>query len=227
MFSHDSNLYPEPGQGLALGSNKNMKSFVGNPNNMSALTNILQGLFGFSNDPYGKGMSQYSKYSNQAGGYQKPFYDAGVNSLSPYQARLAQMADPQAYFNSIMGGYNESPYAKYQQQESMNKSINEASNTGMTGSTPFQLQAQKNAQDISSKDMDKYFQDIMGINTDYMSGLNNLISGGEHSADVMTQLKNILGAVMGEGSYKQGIGNQNSFNSLISGAAQFLPFLFG
>lgn len=204
-----------------------MASFFDNPSNMSGLTSILQGLFGNSGDPYGKAMGQYSKYFNQAKGYQDPFYNAGKNALDPYQARLNQMADPQAYFNSIMGGYNESPYAKYQQQQGMNASTNAASASGLTGSTPFQLQAQQNAQNISSKDMDKYFQDIMGINTDYMSGLNNLIGGGEHSADTMTQMLSQLMRLMGGGAFGKASGNQSGINSLISGGAELLPWLFG
>lgn len=179
----------------------------------------------YTNDPsegYKKAGEQFQNYANQAKSYQQPFYDAGVNSIAPYQASLNKMADPQEYFNSIMSGYSSSPYAKYEQQNAMNAATNSASASGMTGSTPLMMQEEQTASDISSKDMDQYFADILGINKDYLTGLDSLIKGGQGSANSMTNLFSNLGQSMGglsfAGTEAQRQQKKNMLNMLLMAA---------
>jgi hypothetical protein len=159
------------------------------------------GLYTSDNDPYKQASGQFEKYANQAKEYQQPFYDASVNSIAPYQASLSKMADPQEYFNSIMSGYSSSPYAKYEQQNAMNAATNSASASGLTGSTPLMMQEEQTASDISSQDMDKYFADILGINKDYLTGLDSLIKGGQGSANSLTSLFSNVGSSMGQAAF--------------------------
>lgn len=197
-----------------------------NPMKTPGLTNMLSGMFGLMNNPYGSASNQYQQYANQAGSYQIPFYNAGVNSLNPYQQNLQKMSDPQAYYNNIMSGYNASPYATIQQQQAMNSAQNQASASGLTGSTPLEMQMQQNAADISTADMDKYFKNIMGINTDYMSGLNNLITGGHESANTLTDIDKEMMRLMGASQFGQAAMKNKSESSLFSGLGE-LTGLFG
>lgn len=174
---------------------------------------VTEGLF---NDPYKDASKKYEQYMNKGINYQKPYYDAGVNALAPYQQNLQKMSDPQGYYNSIMGGYQESPYARYEQQSAMNAANNAASASGLAGSTPMAMQMQQNAEDISSRDMDKYFQNLYGINTDYMSGLNNLIGGGQNSANAISNMYTGGANNMGNMAYASSTQKKQQLQQLLS-----------
>ncbi len=187
---------------------------------LSGLNNMFAGATRQNEQPYYDAMEQYKKYFDQAAGYQMPFYNAGTQSLDPYQQRLKQMSDPQDYYNSIMGGYNASPYSQVQQQNSLNQSTNAASASGMSGSTPMQMQMQQNAADISTQDMDKYYSNVNSINQDYMSGLNKLISGGQMSANELTQLTQQMMKMMGRAQFGETMGQNKDTNSMLGGIEQ-------
>jgi len=52
----------------------------------------------------------------------------------------------------------------------MRAANNIGSATGMTGSTPMMQQAQQNAQNISSGDMQNWLSQVLGINNQYGQG---------------------------------------------------------
>jgi hypothetical protein len=113
-----------------------------------------------------------------------------------------------------MGQYQESPFAKFQQQQGMRAAQNMGSATGLTGSTPLQMQAQQNAQNISGQDMNQWLQNVLGVNNNYGAGLSGEMGMGQHSADMLSQLMQGAGQFKGETAYGQRAGEQNDQNAL-------------
>ena len=124
-----------------------------------------------------------------------------------------------------MGGYNESPWAKYQQEQSQRTAQNMGSAGGLTGSSPLMQFAQQNSQNISSQDMNQWLQNVLGINTQYGAGLNNQIGYGQHAADQLTGMYGDMGRQMGEAAYgKAGGQAQDRSNNMAGGLSLFNTF---
>lgn len=200
----------------------------GSTQGMSGLAQLLGGLFGHSGAPYDAAMDQYKNFMHQGQEAQNPFFNAGTGAIPQYQDWLKNMSNPSGFINTLMGQYQESPYAKYQQQQSIRSGTNAASASGLTGSTPFAQQLQQNASNISSQDMNQWLQNALGINTQYGAGLNSLISGGQNSANALTNLYNDYGSKMGEAAYGKKAGeNQDFWNTAGGGLSLITHGLFG
>src|ERR1700722_6720338 len=117
---------------------------------------LLSGLFNDSGAPYGAAMDQYQKFIDQAKQTQQPFYNAGTQAIPQYQDYLSKMQNPSGFVNNLMGQYQESPYAHQQQLQSQRAAQNFGSANGLSGSTPLMQQAQQNASNISSGDMNQW-----------------------------------------------------------------------
>jgi hypothetical protein len=171
------------------------------------------GLFGNSEAPYEDAMKQYQEWAAKGEGAQNPFLDFGKQGLPKFQQWLSGMQDPTKFINNLMGGYQESPYAKYQQEQGMRTAQNVGSASGLTGSTPLMQFAQQNAQNISSKDMNQWLQNVLGVNTQYGQGLENQIGVGQNAANALTNMYGDMGRQMGEAAYGREAGkNQDRAN---------------
>jgi hypothetical protein len=175
-----------------------------------SLAQLFGGMFGNSGKSYDAARGQFQKYLN-------PFFNAGKDAIGGYQDWLNGMKDPQAFYNKTMSGYQQSPMAKQQLDQTMNAGNNYASAAGLSGSTPMTQFAQQSAKDISSQDMDKYFQNMMGISNQYGGGLQNLMSGGQNSGNMLAQL-------MGQGAFGSQMGRQQDMNNMFGG---LFSLLFG
>lgn len=184
---------------------------------MSGLGGLLGGLFGNSGKSYDKAMEQYQKYGQQASGAQQPYQEAGTGAIKDYQDWLAKQQNPSGFINDLMGQYQESPYAQYLQKQSMRAGTNAASASGLTGSTPFAQQLQQNAGNIANQDQNQWLQNVLGINTQYGQGQNNLINSGQNSANTLSNLYNQMGTNMGEAAYGKQAGKQQDFWNTIGG----------
>lgn len=162
----------------------------------AAIPGFLQYFFGKSGAPYEAAEKAYLPYYKEARTQQNPFYTAGTNALPQYQDWINMMKNPSDFINTLMNKYQESPFAKFQQQQALRMAQNLGSATGLTGSTPLQLQAEQNAKNISSEDMNNWLQNVLGINTSYGTGQNELMRGGQHAADILSQLANSAGENM-------------------------------
>lgn len=163
---------------------------------------LLASLFsGDPSAPYKAGMDKMKEYTGQAASFQNPFYSAGTAAIPEYQDWLKGMSDPTKFINDIMGQYTESPYSKYEQDQAMRAAKNMGSASGLTGSTPLQLQAQENASNIANKDMERWLQDVLGINTQYGSGLQREIGSGQESANQLTRLFSELARQLSAGAF--------------------------
>ena len=177
------------------------------------LSQLFGGLFGNSEGPYEDAMKQYEKYAGKAEGVQNPFLEFGKQGMPLFQDWLKGMKDPSGFINNLMGGYKESPFAKFQQEQGMRAAQNMGSASGLTGSTPLTQFAQENAQNISSKDMQDWLGRVLGINTMYGQGLGQQIGVGQGSANALTNMYGDMGRQMGEAAYGREAGkNQDRAN---------------
>jgi hypothetical protein len=194
------------------------------------LAELFGGLFGHSDDPYKKAREAYQPYFNQATGAQQPYSQAGQAALGPYQQMLHGMSDPSGFINHLMGQYQESPFAKYQQQQSIRAGQNAASMGGLPnglggagyGSTPFAQQLQQNAQNISSQDMQNWLGRALGVNTQALGGYGNLISGGQGAANQLSNLYGQGGENMAQFAFGQGAGRSQDFSNMFGGLGNLL-----
>jgi hypothetical protein len=185
------------------------------------LSDIFGGLFGDSGAPYEDYQKELSKYFNQAQGYQNPFFNAGSGAIPQFQEWLGGMKNPNDFINNLMGKYQESPWAKYQQEQSIRAGQNAGSrgdmNVGGTGSTPMAQFLQDNARNISSQDMQNWLGRVLGINTEYGQGLNNEINRGQGSANAMTNFLGDYGNRQAEASMGQRARENQDRNNLWGG----------
>ncbi len=191
-------------------------------NSGSGLSGFLSGLFGNSGAPYQSAMDQYQQWGNRAQGAQNPFYQAGSGAIPQYNQWLQGMSNPSQFMNTLMGQYQQSPWAKYSQQAGLRAANNMGSATGLTGSTPLQMQAQQNAQNISSQDMQNWLQNAMGINTQYGAGLSNEMGMGANAANQLTNLFGNMGQNMGEAAYGKQAGQNQDQSNMWDGLLQML-----
>lgn len=185
--------------------------------NLGGLGAILGGLFGNSDAPYKDAMKQYQKYFQGAQNFQNPFFNAGQQGMGNYQNWLQGQQDPSAFLNKLMGGYQESPFAKNLQQQSMRAGQNAASAEGTLGSTPMMQQAQQNAGQIASADQNQWLQNALGINTQYGQGQQNLMQGGQNAANQLSSLFSGAAGDMGNLAYGKRAGKNQDFMSILSG----------
>ncbi len=187
---------------------------------------ILSGLFNDSSAPYQASMDQLQKYLDQAKQFQTPFYEAGTSAIPQYQKYLQGMENPSKFINDLMGQYHESPYANYLQQQSRRGAINQASASGLIGSTPLAQQMQQNASNISSGDMNNWLQNVLGINDRYGAGLNRLMGGGQSSANALTDLLSQYGKAMSESAYGRAAGENADTSNILGGLGSLLTGAF-
>lgn len=183
----------------------------------SGLGGALEGMFGHSDRPYDKAREQYDKYGQKVEDVQQPYMEAGKNALGNYQEWLNGQKDPSKFINDQMGNYNESQWAHNLQQQSVNAGNNAASASGLMGSTPMMQQLQQNAGQISSADQNQWLQNVLGINTQYGQGQNNLVNTGQNSANKLTDMYNQQGKDQAEAAYGKEAGKQHDFWSTVGG----------
>lgn len=121
--------------------------------------------------PYQQGgfedYNNYRDYTKQFGQNLGQYQNMGAHQYGQVNQ------SPTDYYNNIMGGYSESPDAKYQQEQANKAASFGASASGMTGSGAFYKGLQQNANDIAMNDRNNYYNNVMGANTAQMQSLQN------------------------------------------------------
>ena len=189
---------------------------------LSGIGGLFGGLFGHSDKPYDAAMEQYKKYADMAASAQQPYSNAGIGAIGNYQDWLNTQKDPSKFINNTMNQYQESPYAQYLQQQSLRAGQNAASASGLSGSTPLMQQMQMNAGNIASQDQNQWLQNVLGINTQYGQGENNLMQGGQNAANSLSNTYNQLGNNMAQAEYGKQAGKKNDFWNAIGGGLGLL-----
>jgi hypothetical protein len=183
------------------------------------LMQFLGGMFGNSGAPYEDAQKAYQPYFDKATNAQQPYTQAGQNAIGPYQNMLGQMSHPSDFINQLMGQYQESPWAKFQQQQGTRALQNQGSASGLTGSTPMAQFAQQQGQNISSQDMQKWLERVLGVNTEALGGYNNLIGHGAGAANSLTSLYGQGAQDMGAMAFGQRAGKQQDQSNMWGGLA--------
>lgn len=177
------------------------------------LGQFFGGLFGNSGAPFEDAMDQYREWGQKGENTQNPFLDFGKRGMPQFEEWLKGMKDPSDFINNLMGNYQESPFAKFQQEQGMRTAQNMGGASGLTGSSPLTQFAQQNAQNISSKDMQDWLGRVLGINTQYGQGLNQQIGVGQGAANSLTNMFGDMGRQMGGAAYGREAGkNQDRSN---------------
>ena len=192
----------------------------------AGLASGLGGLFGLGTDPYENAMKQYEKWGQKAANVQNPYLEAGQGGLFNYQDWLQGMQDPAAFMNNLQGQYQESPYSQYLQRQATLGGQNAASASGLMGSTPMMQQAQSNAANIASGDLNSWLQNVLGINAQYGQGQQNLMQGGQNAANALTNLYGNMGNNMAGAAYGSGALNNQNWANAIGGAANLAGGLY-
>lgn len=188
----------------------------------NAITQLLGGLFGNSGAPYQDAGKAYGENLNKATGAQQPYQQAGQNALGPYQGMLSQMSNPSDFINHLMGQYQESPWAKYSQQQGTRAAQNLGSAGGLTGSSPLTQFAQQQAQGISSQDMQNWLGRALGVNTEALGGYNNLIGGGQNAANSVSNLYGNAAGDYSQLAYNKRAGEQQDQSNIFGGLGHLL-----
>lgn len=161
-----------------------------------SVNQFLGGLFNNSDKPFHEAGNTLQKYLGEGREVQNPFMNMGKQAIPQFQDWLKGMKDPSGFINTLMNKYQESPWAKFQQDQSARRFGNAGSATGLTGSTPLASFEQQNMHDISSQDMNTWLSHVLGINTEYGGGLQNEITGGQNAANSITDLLKSMGTDM-------------------------------
>lgn len=189
----------------------------------SGLASLFSGLFGHPEKAYDKAMQQYQKMLQQGSQGFNPFIQAGQGAINPFMQSLNKMQDPTAYMKNIMGQYEESPFAKLQQERSMQSLQNMGSASGLTGSSALQRQGQEDAQKISSADMQQYLQNAMGIQGGYLGGLQNMMGMGLQGQNSFANMFSQAAPWMGDQAYNKQRAQDQKWPNIFGGLGQ----LFG
>lgn len=189
----------------------------------------LGSLFGHGSDrPFKDAMEQYNRFGQKGENALDPFLHAGQGAIPDYQKWLQGQQDPSGFINKMMGQYQESPWAKFQQQQANRAGINAGSANGMSGSTPMIQQMQQNSANISSQDMGSWLQNVLGINTQYGQGQQHLMDQGQNAGNSLANMWSNLGNNMGEAAFGRTAGrNQDYWNRIGGGIdlAKLAPLL--
>ena len=181
------------------------------------LASIASGLFTDASAPYRAAQAPYENYMNRATGAQNPFFNAGTQALPQYQNFLSSMSNPSDFINHLMKSYQASPYSQYLQQQAIRSAQNAGSESGLLGSSPMNQQIQQNATNISSQDMQNWLSNVLGINTQYGAGLQGLVSGGQNSANALSDLFSNQAQGAGNLAYGQEQGRNQNVGNIIGG----------
>lgn len=191
-------------------------------NRLGGLSSFLGGVLNDPRKAYANAERAYDPWSERASNAFNPFVNAGEGAIGPYQNWLSQMSNPVNFLNNLSSQYQESPYAKYLQQQVQRAGTNAASASGLIGSTPFLQQSQENAENISSRDMQNWLSQVLGLNTQYGQGWGNLIGTGLQAAGGQSNVFGQRAADEAALAYGKEAAGQSRNSNIIGGLLKFL-----
>jgi hypothetical protein len=191
-----------------------------NPSSVAGdIGSFFTNLFSDPGAGYKKASDILSQYLPQAQSYLNPFVQAGQGAIPNFQNWLQSMKDPSEFINNLMGKYQQSPYAKFMQQQGVRTAQNLGSASGLTGSTPLTQFAEQNAENISSQDMQNWLSRVLGINTQYGQGEFGLMGQGLQAGNSLTNLMQNFMNNQAELGYGEEAAKQGRTGSLIQSIA--------
>lgn len=160
---------------------------------------------------------RYLKPYRKGGEEDYETFRRGVSDRSNYLDRFNNTGEsifnhinqsPNAYYDEIMGGYSESPEAKYLTDKANKASAFGASASGLLGSGAFQKGLQENASHIAENDRQRYFNNVNGLGDKQFQYLQNIQQQQERNRAMQQYLASIgYGAASGAGANEINRGN--------------------
>lgn len=178
--------------------------------------NLLSSLFTNPSMPYQNAANQYQQWGQMGANAMNPFMQAGASTIPQYQAWAKSMSNPTQFMNNLMSKYQESPNAKFMQQQAMRSGQNMGSAAGLMGSSPLALQMQQNAGNISQQDMQNWMGNVLGVNQQYGGALGNEMNMGEQGANSLMNLYGNMANNMGEMAYGSGTAQNQNIGNIFS-----------
>lgn len=178
--------------------------------------NLLGNVFTNPEMPYQNAMNSMNQYYGQGAGEMQPYTQAGSSAIPAYQNWASSMKNPTSFINGIMNNYQESPYAKYMQNQAVRSSQNAGSASGLVGSTPYNQQVEQNASNISSQDMNNWMQNVLGVNQQYGNAQGNLMGQGEQAGNALMGLYENQGNNAANLSYNEGTAENQQTGNILS-----------
>lgn len=125
--------------------------------------------------------------------YFNPYIQQGQQSNQLLGQQYGNLVnDPTAFLNSIMSGYQQSPYATYQEGIMTDKMENAGAAGGYAGTPYNQGQIGSAVQAISSKDMQSWLNNVLGMYKLGLMGEGNLSNQGfQASGDLAGMMGNM------------------------------------
>jgi hypothetical protein len=182
---------------------------------MGGVLNFLTGA-GDAQRSIEKGLTGQKDLYDKAVGNLSPWSDAGKTSLQLLMDSLSNKQDPTSYYNNIMGGYSESPYAKLLTEKGVRAGNQGAAASGMLGSGENQKWLTDYSQQVASKDMNDYLKNIFGITDSYERGQSGISQEGLGAAGSQSGLYGRLGDSYLQGKEDQGSVEQQGKQSILS-----------
>lgn len=217
-----------PYQDFGAGNySKGFQGFGNSASGASGLNSFLYSLFGDREAPFREGAQQIQQATDKAVGVQQPFYQAGTQAIPQYQNWLQNMQNPSQFVNNLESQYSESPHARYLQDQAMRAAQNAGSAGGLTGSTPLAQQMAQTSAGIAGQDMNSWLQNVLGINTLYGTGQQNLMGFGANAANQQTSAYTNLGKQLADMKAAQAAAHQQDVQGGISGGISTALGLIG
>lgn len=144
---------------------------------------------------------------NQAQGFERPYWQHGMDQYGMLSDAEKQLLDPAALENKWASSYEQSPYAKQMLEINKNSGLDAASSMGLMGSSAALGNIQTGAGNIVNQDRQSFLNDLM---QKYMSGIGigqNIYNTGADMASTMggqamRQGENMAGLQYGQNSAK-------------------------
>jgi hypothetical protein len=193
----------------------------------AGLASLLGGIFNKSGaDNLGsnirQGMGDITNYANQGLAFLDPYNQAGQAALGQYSQALNGMSNPVDYVNNIMGQYKQSPQSQFNTQEMLRAANNASAASGQLGSPAEQMAISRYQNQIDSTDQQQFLNNALGVNSQYMGGLQGLAGMGYGAAGQMNQNRLGLGDEMAQMYQNLGMANMYGNQSMGSGIGGFL-----
>ncbi len=121
--------------------------------------------------------------------YYGPYIQQGQQSNQIMGQQYGNLVnDPTGFINSIMGNYQQSPYATYQENLMTDKMNNTAAAGGYAGTPYNQGQVATTVQEISSRDMNQWLNEVLGMYSLGLMGEGTLSNQGFQASNRMADL---------------------------------------
>lgn len=176
-------------------------------------------------DAYNNIASQASGYIQNQNNQSAPYIQAGTGAIPNYQNWLSSMQDPSKYMANAMAGYQESPYAKYMKQQTLNQLGSQQAMTGQLGGGGGMMDMASAANDIDSNDVNQYLDRYNQINNAYGAGTSNLMDFGQRGIgqedDFISKMMDALSNAEGNSAQSQ-FGGSQAASGLLSSLGSLL-----